>query len=327
MHAVRNLVRIGVGVVSVRWSQLGFGRTSSTHRPGDPAQPVRLQGRHQQPQGRGRRRARPSSSGSPTATAAPTGWPAAPYLVTRRIRMLIETVGPHLAGRAGARSSAGPRATAPRSASGERVRPESTSPAGRTASPRSRTSHVLLAHPATTATAILRRGYNFVDGSDGLGRLDAGLFFIAYQRDPETGFVQVQRNLRLDELNEYIRHVLRRLRLPARRPGGRRLVGAGASSRAESRPVSRGGPARNGVGAPHPRHVLKGFLTDGSVRSPDPSSMCRTAPKWTTMRGNAGSPRGGDVVARSNRAGQRGVTPPWSNRVDGAWETATNCTS
>jgi deferrochelatase/peroxidase EfeB len=32
------------------------------------------------------------------------------------------------------------------------------------------------------------------------------LFFIAYQRDPETGFVQVQRNLRTDAMNEYIRH-------------------------------------------------------------------------------------------------------------------------
>ena len=30
MHAIRNLARIGFGVVSVRWSQLGFGRTSST---------------------------------------------------------------------------------------------------------------------------------------------------------------------------------------------------------------------------------------------------------------------------------------------------------
>jgi deferrochelatase/peroxidase EfeB len=68
------------------------------------------------------------------------------------------------------------------------------------------TSHVFLAHPNHSGTAILRRGYSFVDGSDGLGRLDAGLFFIAYQRDPETGFVQVQRNLRLDAMNEYIRH-------------------------------------------------------------------------------------------------------------------------
>jgi deferrochelatase/peroxidase EfeB len=68
------------------------------------------------------------------------------------------------------------------------------------------TSHVFLANPASARTAILRRGYSFVDGSDGLGRLDAGLFFIAYQRDPDSGFVQVQRNLRQDAMNEYIRH-------------------------------------------------------------------------------------------------------------------------
>ncbi len=30
VHAVRNLARLGFGVVSVRWSQLGFGRTSTT---------------------------------------------------------------------------------------------------------------------------------------------------------------------------------------------------------------------------------------------------------------------------------------------------------
>ncbi len=30
VHAVRNLARIGFGTVSVRWSQLGFGRTSTT---------------------------------------------------------------------------------------------------------------------------------------------------------------------------------------------------------------------------------------------------------------------------------------------------------
>ena len=31
-HAVRNLARIGRGTVVMRWSQLGFGRTSSTSR-------------------------------------------------------------------------------------------------------------------------------------------------------------------------------------------------------------------------------------------------------------------------------------------------------
>ena len=30
MHAIRNLARMGFGTTAVRWSQLGFGRTSST---------------------------------------------------------------------------------------------------------------------------------------------------------------------------------------------------------------------------------------------------------------------------------------------------------
>jgi deferrochelatase/peroxidase EfeB len=71
------------------------------------------------------------------------------------------------------------------------------------------TSHVRLAHPTVNGGArLLRRGYNYVDGSDGLGRLDAGLFFIAYQRDPRKQFVPIQRNLsRRDEMNEYLKPV------------------------------------------------------------------------------------------------------------------------
>ena len=58
---------------------------------------------------------------------------------------------------------------------------------GRTASRCTVDSHVRLAHPSQNNGAqLLRRGYNFADGTDGLGRLDAGLFFLAYQRDPRT---------------------------------------------------------------------------------------------------------------------------------------------
>lgn len=69
-------------------------------------------------------------------------------------------------------------------------------------------AHVRLAHPhANGGATILRRGYSFTDGTDGLGRLDAGLFFLAYQRDVREGFVRIQRNLATDALNEYIQHV------------------------------------------------------------------------------------------------------------------------
>jgi deferrochelatase/peroxidase EfeB len=52
---------------------------------------------------------------------------------------------------------------------------------------------------------ILRRAYSFADrGQEGL---QAGLFFLAYQRDPRAQFIPIQRRLaREDALNGYIRH-------------------------------------------------------------------------------------------------------------------------
>jgi deferrochelatase/peroxidase EfeB len=70
-------------------------------------------------------------------------------------------------------------------------------------------AHVRLAAPALNGDIrILRRGYSFTDGTDPVtGQLDAGLFFIAFQRDPHRQFVELQRRLGAgDALNEYIRH-------------------------------------------------------------------------------------------------------------------------
>ena len=55
---------------------------------------------------------------------------------------------------------------------------------------------------------ILRRGYSYTDGIDGrTGELDAGLFFICFQRDPRRQFVPIQARLAAnDALGEYIRH-------------------------------------------------------------------------------------------------------------------------
>jgi deferrochelatase/peroxidase EfeB len=54
---------------------------------------------------------------------------------------------------------------------------------------------------------MLRRGYNFVDGSDGLSRMDAGLFFLAYVRDPRKQFIPIQMKLGPgDGLSEYLQH-------------------------------------------------------------------------------------------------------------------------
>jgi deferrochelatase/peroxidase EfeB len=205
VHAVRNLVRLGAGVVSVRWSQLGFGRTSSTST--GQATPRNLFGFKD---GTNNLKAESEQALDRFVWVADGDsggdWLAGgSYLVTRRIRMLVEpwdtatldeqerTIGRTKAAGAplGQRQEFDPVDVTAQVDGGFAI-PE--------------TSHVFLAHPTNAGTAILRRGYSFVDGSDGLGRLDAGLFFIAYQRDPETGFVQLQRNLRLDAMNEYIRH-------------------------------------------------------------------------------------------------------------------------
>ena len=70
-------------------------------------------------------------------------------------------------------------------------------------------SHMALAHPSTNdGQRILRRAYNYTDGSDHLGRLDAGLFFLAYNRDLERQFIPIQARLSgSDLMNEYVRYI------------------------------------------------------------------------------------------------------------------------
>jgi deferrochelatase/peroxidase EfeB len=70
-------------------------------------------------------------------------------------------------------------------------------------------AHIRLAAPTNNGgQKILRRGYSFTDGIDPVtGQLDAGLFFIAYQKDPRKQFVPIQGQLaKSDALNEYIKH-------------------------------------------------------------------------------------------------------------------------
>ena len=68
-------------------------------------------------------------------------------------------------------------------------------------------AHVRLVSPDNNnGIKMLRRGYNFTDGSDGLGRLDAGLFFIAFVRSPATNFAPILARMSVDAMNEYITH-------------------------------------------------------------------------------------------------------------------------
>ncbi|MDQ2880617.1 MAG: iron uptake transporter deferrochelatase/peroxidase subunit [Actinomycetota bacterium] len=207
-HAVRNLARLGRGAVVTRWTQLGFGRTSAT---GTGQQtPRNLMGFKD-----GTRNIRSDDS----ATLDKFVWVGAEagqewlrggsYLVARRIRMFVETwdrdrlsdqeavfgrakyTGAPLTGKAEFELPD----FAARTADGELTIPDN--------------AHIrLAAFEANDGLRILRRGYSFTDGIDArTGTLDAGLFFISFQKDPAQ-FIALQRKLgQHDALNEYIRHV------------------------------------------------------------------------------------------------------------------------
>ncbi|GAA2333777.1 iron uptake transporter deferrochelatase/peroxidase subunit [Streptomyces cuspidosporus] len=200
VHAIRNLARIGMGKVAIRWSQLGFGKTSSTTP--DAQTPRNMMGFKD-----GTRNIAGTDSAALDkhvwvgARTGPAWLVGGSYLVARRIRMHIETWD---------RASLKEQEDVFGRTKGEGAplgkRREHDEPNLKALPP---TAHVRLAHPDSNGgVRILRRGYSFTDGTDGLGRLDAGLFFLAYQRDVRQGFVPVQQSLaRGDALNEYIQHV------------------------------------------------------------------------------------------------------------------------
>ncbi|WP_443042272.1 iron uptake transporter deferrochelatase/peroxidase subunit [Streptomyces sp. B21-105] len=199
VHAIRNLARIGMGKVVIRWSQLGFGKTSSTTP--EAQTPRNLMGFKD-----GTR----NIAGTETDRLKKFVWvgekdgpdwmTGGSYLVARRIRMHIETWDrtslqeqEDIFGRDKGEGAPVGKAKEHDEPFLKAMKPD---------------AHVRLAHPDSNQGAtILRRGYSFTDGTDGLGRLEAGLFFLAYMRDVGNGFVRIQRHLATDALNEYIQHV------------------------------------------------------------------------------------------------------------------------
>ena len=200
VHAIRNLSRIAFGRAKLRWSQLGFGKTSRTTSA--QATPRNLFGFKD---GTANILADDAAALDEHvwtgASDRPEWMDGGSYLVARKIAMRIETWDRvrlseqnTIVGRdkgEGAPLSGGDEFSAP-DFSAAAIDPN---------------AHVRLAHPEQNdGIRILRRGFNYVDGNNALGRLDAGLFFLSYQRDPAQ-FIALQRRLSTDRMNEYITHV------------------------------------------------------------------------------------------------------------------------
>lgn len=210
VHAIRNLARLGFGKTRVRWSQLGFGRTSSTSRAQQTprnlfgfkdgtsnvkAEDTELLDEHIWVPGGGKGAEAWMEGGS--------------YLVARRIRMHVEiwdrTSLREQEGLIGRTKAEG----APLSGGTEFTAPDFEAKGRGDETLIATDSHIRVAHHShNKGVRMLRRGYNFTDGSDGLGHLDAGLFFIAFVKDPRTHYVPMQMAMaRQDTLSvEYLQH-------------------------------------------------------------------------------------------------------------------------
>jgi deferrochelatase/peroxidase EfeB len=206
VHAIRNLARIGFGTVAVRWSQLGFGRTSSTST--DQQTPRNLFGFKD---GTANVKAEETEALDQHVWVgpgeSPDDWLAGgSYLVARRIGMALEVWDRQALGEQEDIIGRAKGTGAPLSGGTETTEPDLDMPGSGGQPVIATDAHVRVVHPSLHGGArMLRRGYTFVDGTNDLGGLDAGLFFLAYVRDPDTQFIPVQQAMaRSDALMEYL---------------------------------------------------------------------------------------------------------------------------
>lgn len=199
-HAIRNLIRIAKGEVSMKWSQSGFN--SIKVKDGKMETPRNLFSFK-------------DGTGNPSIhnqteldkyVFIQDGWAKnGSYLVVRRIQMLLETWDRTALGEQEATFGRYRHSGAPlgkekefdefdrniKDKNGEKLIEDE--------------SHVSLAKQAKSN--LLRRSYSYSDGiNEQTGAFDAGLLFLSFQRAPEQ-FIKIQSKMGAqDKLNEYITH-------------------------------------------------------------------------------------------------------------------------
>jgi len=207
-HAARQLARLAYGTARLRWTQTGF-----LSRSADGTTPRNLMGFRD-----GTETPRNLDAAVWVGAEGPEWMAGGSYLVVRRIRMALEhwdrteedfqeqVVGRRKYSGAplGKQNEFDPLDLDAADQDGNPVIPDN--------------AHVRLGAAASNGGAqILRRGYSYNDGTNvtaerwppwrqGL-EYDAGLLFLAYQRDPRTGFIKIfEKMAKLDMLNQFVTH-------------------------------------------------------------------------------------------------------------------------
>jgi deferrochelatase/peroxidase EfeB len=205
-HAVHNLTRLALGSATVRYLQLGFGRTASAG-PGKGT-PRNLLGFHDGINNLDPADAEAMRHSVWVDSGADQPWMAGgTYLVARRIHIHLEAwdtttldAQEQTIGRK--KVSGAPLGPIGEPYSGNL---EALGPDGQPVIPND--AHIRVAAPVTNdGQAILRRGYSFADGIDpASGELDAGLYFICFQKDPRLQFIPIQTRLSdIDALAQFL---------------------------------------------------------------------------------------------------------------------------
>jgi deferrochelatase/peroxidase EfeB len=202
-HAVRNLARLGRNIVSPYWAVLGFGRASAG--PGQQT-PRNLLGFKD-----GTRNVSTDAEYARFVWVDGSDQPwmnGGTYQVVRKIRMLLETWDVDRIGNQQKIFGRTKQEGAPLSGEAEHDTPNFVA-RGADGNPLiDPLSHIgLAARENNDGIMIRRRSYNYTDGLDSYGQLNAGLLFISYQKDPQD-FIRLQNRLGANDLlNEYIRHI------------------------------------------------------------------------------------------------------------------------
>jgi deferrochelatase/peroxidase EfeB len=200
-HALRTLARMATGRATVRWTQAGFNEPPSNPADGagrnlfgfkdgtanlDANDPARMA-----------RNVWVDPADGPAWLAGGT------YQVYRRVLMIVRTWDESVLSEQ--EDVMGRRRLSGAPFGGTRE----SEPVNNDLMPL--TAHIRVANPRTGVDSenerILRRGYSFHDGIAADGTFDAGLAFVAYQRDARRQFITMQTRLAAnDALNEYITH-------------------------------------------------------------------------------------------------------------------------